>query len=146
MLWWSREYPVIEASREAEVKGRHSLRCVSMATRGVLYKTPGNANDGSLKICGDYKVTLKPALMVDKHPLPTPESLFATLAGGHLFTKIDLQNAHQQVPLDAEGQKLVTINTHYGLYQYTRLPFSVASAPSIFQRIMDKDCRMLYAI
>ena len=75
--------------------------------------------------------------MVDKHPLPTPERLFATLAGGHLFTKIDLRHAYQQVPLDAESQKLVTINTHRGLYQYTRLPFGVASAPSIFQRIMD---------
>ena len=41
MLWWSREYPVIEASREAEVK-EDSLRCVSMAMRVVLYKTPGN--------------------------------------------------------------------------------------------------------
>ena len=93
--------------------------------------------DGSLRICGEYKVTLNPALMVDKHSLPTPESLFATLAGGHLFTKIDLRHAYQQVPLDTESQKLVTINTHHGLYQYTRLPFGVASAPSIFQRIMD---------
>ena len=93
--------------------------------------------DGSLRICRDYKVALNPALMVDKHPLPTPESLFATLAGGHLFTKIDLRHAYQQVPLDVESQKLVSKNPYRGLYQYTRLPFGVASASSIFQRIMD---------
>ena len=34
---------MIEASRETEVK-EESLQCVSMAMRGVLYKTPGNAN------------------------------------------------------------------------------------------------------
>ena len=31
----------------------------------------------------------------------------------------------------------MTINTHKGLYQYNRLPFGVASAPSIFLRTME---------
>ena len=31
----------------------------------------------------------------------------------------------------------MTINTQKGLFQYTRLPFGVSSAPAIFQRIMD---------
>ena len=29
------------------------------------------------------------------------------------------------------------INTHKGLFEYKRLPFGVASAPSIFQRVME---------
>ena len=29
------------------------------------------------------------------------------------------------------------MNTHKGLFQYTRLPFGVASAPGIFQRTME---------
>ena len=31
----------------------------------------------------------------------------------------------------------MTINIHRGLYQYTRLPFGVTSAPAIFQDVMD---------
>ena len=31
----------------------------------------------------------------------------------------------------------VVINTHKGLYRYTRLPYGVSSAPAIFQRTMD---------
>ena len=39
--------------------------------------------------------------------------------------------------LAEEWRDLVVLNTHKGLYCYNRLPFGVASAPAIFQKVMD---------
>lgn len=93
--------------------------------------------DGRLRLCGDYKVTVNQALDVEEYPLPTPEDLFSTLTGGKLFSKLDLSQAYLQVPVDEASKPYLTVNTHRGLYVYNRLPFGVASAPAMFQRIMD---------
>ena len=39
--------------------------------------------------------------------------------------------------LEEESREYVTVNTHMGLYRYTRLPFAISFAPAIFQRMMD---------
>ena len=90
--------------------------------------------DGSLRICGDYKVTVNQAAKTDCYPLPRIDDLFASLAGGKAFSKLDLAHAYQQLQLDDESKKLVVINTHKGLFRYNRLPFGVSAAPAIFQR------------
>ena len=81
--------------------------------------------DGSIRICGDYKITINRAAKPDMYPLPRVEDLFATLAGGKSFTKLDLAEAYQQIPLEDTSKQYVTINTHKGLYRYNRLPFGV---------------------
>ena len=93
--------------------------------------------DGSIRLCGDYKVTVNRETKVDTYPLPRIEDIHASLAGGTMFTKLDLSHAYQQVILDNETKPCVTINTHKGLYQVNRLPFGLSSAPSMFQRIME---------
>ena len=37
--------------------------------------------NGTVRICGDYKVTVNPVLQVDQYPVPKAEDLFASLAG-----------------------------------------------------------------
>ena len=93
--------------------------------------------DGRVRICGDYKVTINKAAKLDKYPIPRIEELFTSLAGGKTFSKLDLLHAYLQVVLDKSSRRYVTINTHKGLFEYQRLPFGVASAPSIFQRVME---------
>ena len=68
------------------------------------------------------------------------EDIFSTLNSGKKITKLDLSQAYLQLPIDVQSQQLyfTTINTHKGLFQYTRLPYGIASAPAIFQITMDK--------
>ena len=93
--------------------------------------------DGSIRICGDYKVTANKAMMVDTHPIPKIDELFAALSGGLSFTKLDLSHAYLQLLLDDSAREYLVVNTHKGLFEYTRMPFGIASAPAIFQRTMD---------
>lgn len=93
--------------------------------------------NGSIRICGDFKVTLNPHLHVEQYPLPRIEEIFSKLYGGEEFTKLDLSMAYQQIELEDESRKYTTISTSKGLFQYTRLIYGLASAPAIFQRIMD---------
>ena len=88
--------------------------------------------DGQIRICGDYKVTINPEMDV-----AAEARFFATVAGGEFFTMLDLSHAYNQLLLDEKSHKFVTINTHKGLYQYTWLPFRIASAPAVFQHVMD---------
>ena len=94
--------------------------------------------DKSLRICGDYKVSINPWVRTEGYPLPTVQDLFSSLAKGKYFTKLDLQHTYQQLEVEESSQELLTINTHKGLYRYVRLPFGISSAPSIFQAVMDQ--------
>ena len=98
---------------------------------------PVPKSDGRFRVCGDYKVTVNQVLSIEQYPLSKPEEIFATLAGGKCFSKLDLSQTYLLVLVDEDSCPYVTVNTHQGLYRYTRLPFGVASAPALFQRLMD---------
>ena len=99
------------------------------------------ADKSSIRICGDFRQTVNPVSRLDRYPIPRVEDLLATLAKGKSFTKIDLSHVYQQLPLDEKSKEHVVINTHKGLFRYTRLPFGVSSAPGIFQRVIESKCR-----
>ena len=88
-------------------------------------------------MCGDFKLTVNQATLTKVYPLPRIDKPFTSLSGGITFSMLDLSHAYNQLFLDEGAQELTTINTHKGLYKYTRLPFSVASAPVIFQQTME---------
>ena len=78
---------------------------------------PVPKKDGSVRICGDFKVTVNQASLTEQYPLPRAEDLFADLSGGKYFTKLDLSNAYLQLPLSNAAKKYVTINTHKAVQQ-----------------------------
>ena len=90
--------------------------------------------DGSVRICGDFKVSVNPVLIAEQYPLPRIEDIFANLSGGKHFSKLDLRQAYHQMEVTEESKKYLTINTHKGLFQYNHLVFGVTSSPAIWQR------------
>ena len=97
----------------------------------------------TVRICGDFSVTINSATKLDAYPIPRIEDLFTKLTGGKSFTKLDMSQAYLQIEIEEDSKDLLTINTHRGLFRYNRLPFGVSSAPGIFQRAMES---LLYDI
>ena len=86
-------------------------------------------SDGkSVRVCADFKQTLNPVTDMAHYPLPTPEDIFATLASGQSFSKLDLSHAQHQLKLSEEAQAYMVINTHKGLFSYQRSQFGIHSA------------------
>jgi hypothetical protein len=94
--------------------------------------------DGSIRLCGDFKTTVNPQLEVDQHPIPKVEDILAHVNGGEKFSKIDLAHAYLQMEVEEDDKKFLTINTPKGLFMYNRLPFGISSAPAQFQRAMEQ--------
>ena len=92
----------------------------------------------SVRICGDFRITVNPVSKLNRYPIPKTEDLFATLKRGKIFTKLDLSQAYLQLKLEEESSKYLVISTHKGLFRYTRLPYGISSAPGIFQKAMEQ--------
>ncbi|KAG1937621.1 gag-pol fusion protein [Pimephales promelas] len=72
--------------------------------------------DGSVRLCGDYKLTVNRASKLEQYPIPRVEDLFARLEGGKQFTKLDMSHAYQQIIMDENSKKYLT-RTMEGLLQ-----------------------------
>lgn len=99
---------------------------------------PVKKHDNKVRLCGDYKITVNPRIMIEEHPLPTIEELFASMAGGLKFTKIDLTKAYLQLEVHPDDREILTLSTHRGLYQPTRLMYGIASGPAKWQREIEQ--------
>lgn len=99
----------------------------------VVVKKP----NGKVRICADYSTGLNACVEPNKYPVPDPEEMFTRISGSKIFSKIDLSDAYLQVEVDEESKRLMTINTHRGLYTFNRLAPGIKSAPGIFQQIID---------
>ncbi|XP_062711661.1 uncharacterized protein K02A2.6-like [Aedes albopictus] len=79
--------------------------------------------NGRVRICADFSTGLNDVLECRDV--------------GMYFSHIDLSDAYLQVEVDEKCQNLLTINTHKGLYQFTRLSPGIKSAPGAFQQLVD---------
>ncbi|CAM5099970.1 unnamed protein product [Natator depressus] len=90
---------------------------------------------GGIRLCVDLREPNK-AIVIDSHPLPHVEEVFAELCGAKMFSTLDLETAYYQVMLHEESRDLTAFITHEGLFHFKRVPYGLASAPSAFQKMM----------
>ena len=96
-------------------------------SEGATPIVPVVKRNGSVCVCGDFKVSVNQVFLAEQYPLPHIQDIFANLAGGKHFHKLDLRQANHQMEVTDESKKFPTINTHKGLFQYNRLVFGISS-------------------
>ena len=81
-------------------------------------------------------MTVNQCLDVDQYPLPKPTELFATLPTGRFFSKLDLSQAYQQMLMEEESAKYLTINARYSWsgFGLCNLPEGHGSDPAGYPR------------
>lgn len=117
-----------ELSNEGVIEAIESSEWVSPI---VLVRKP----DQKLRVCIDLRA-LNSNIVIDCHPLPNINEVVSLFEGAQIFSTLDLRSAYHQIELMEESRKYTAFITPFGLYQYTRMPFGLASAASVFQRVM----------
>ena len=93
--------------------------------------------DSHLRTCLN-PTHLNKAIRQDHYRTPTLEEITHELAGSTKFTKVDGSSSYYCTVLDYESSLLTTFNTHRGRFCFVHLPFGLACAQDIFQRMMDQ--------
>lgn len=93
--------------------------------------------NGEVRSCIDPSKTINPYLVFDHYPTPTIDNIIARVGKADLYSILDLKGAYTQLKMAEESRELLNVNTIKGLFRYTRLPFGIKPASSIFQQFMD---------
>ena len=138
--------PVRKRMYEAPLTSKETIRAEveEMLAMGIIEKSKSSyaapvvlvqKKDGSCRFCIDYRA-LNKITRFDAEPIPVMDSLFAEISKAKFFTKIDLAKGYWQIAIKPEDRPKTAFATHLGLYQFTRMPFGLLSAPAVFARMM----------
>ena len=70
--------------------------------------------------------------------MPRVEDILAKLGKAKYFTTLDLRSGYHHIALDKQSIKKTAFCTPFGKYEYLKVPFGLAQAPSYFQKLMNK--------
>ncbi|XP_055590558.1 uncharacterized protein K02A2.6-like [Uranotaenia lowii] len=91
--------------------------------------------NNKLRICIDPS-QVNQNLLRRHHPLTTMEEISARLKNSKCFSILDCKKGFWQIRVTERTSKYLTFGTPWGRYCCKRLPFGLASAPEVFQKVM----------
>lgn len=93
--------------------------------------------DGSDRMCVDFRA-LNRITIKDRYPLPLIDDHIDRLGKSIFFSALDMASGFHQIKLDEESIPLTGFVTPEGHYEYVKMPYGLANAPIIYQRIISK--------
>ncbi len=92
---------------------------------------------GGIRLCVDYR-KLNEVTVKEPYYIPGLEEMMERVGSGRVLSKVDLAKGFHQVEVVSEDREKTCFVCPFGKYQYRRMPFGLANAPSVFQRLMDE--------
>ena len=92
--------------------------------------------NGTICTCIDYRPI---NIVIDawEWPLPRIRDIRHCLRGSRWYTRLDLKDAFHRIRIPAAYRPLTAFHTHRGVFQFTRMPFGLNTAPATYQRFLD---------
>jgi hypothetical protein len=91
--------------------------------------------NGTARFISDFR-KLNEMLKRKPYPIPKIAQMLQELEEFAYATSLDLNMGYCTIKLDYDAQKMCTIVTPFGKYQYLRLPMGISCSPYFFQERM----------
>ena len=76
--------------------------------------------------------------VISNYPIPTIESLLASLEGCKYFSILDLRSGYHHIGLSEQSKPLTAFTTHSGKFQWNVLPFGIGIGVQTFSFVINK--------
>ena len=137
---YTKQYPIDKTKKavlDEEIKTMQEMGIIEHTTSQfnsplVLIKKP----DSSYRVVVDFR-RINEHLENFIYPLPTFESSMELLANNQFYSTLDMISAYFQIPLDKDSRKVTAFTCPPHRYQFTRMPYGLKNATSIFQKLMN---------